>query len=86
MRAARVIGLGILFSFAGLVMVSVFSVMRITASLQPSGATGLSAIVAVLLEGLLEAVFSPITWLIIVIGFGAATWITRKTSKHTSTP
>jgi len=85
MRAARVIGLGILFSFAGFVIVSVFSIMRSTASLGTGAATGLSAIAAVLLEGLLEALFSPITWLIIVIGFVAATWLTRKTSRRMST-
>jgi hypothetical protein len=86
MRAAKVIGLGILFSFAGFVIVSVFSIMRSTASLETSHATGLSAMVAVLLEGLLEALFSPITWLVIVIGFATAIWVTRKRSNRTSTP
>lgn len=81
MRAAKVILLGILFSFAGFVIVAINSIIRSTASPEPSHATGLSAVVA----GLLEALFNPITWLIIVIGFVAATWVTRNTSKHTST-
>lgn len=85
MRAAKVIGLGIIFSFAGFVIVSVISIMRSTASFETSHATGLSAMVAILLEGLLEALFSPITWLVIVVAFVAAVWVTRKTSKPTST-
>jgi hypothetical protein len=50
MRAAKVIGLGIIFSFAGFVIVSVFSIVRGTATFETSHATGLSAMVAGLLE------------------------------------
>lgn len=81
MRAAKIIGLGTVFSFAGFVMVSVISVIRSTASPEPSHATGLSAIVG----GLIEAMFSPINLLVMVIGFGAAVWVTRNTNQ-TSTP
>ena len=81
MRAAKVIGLGILFSFAGFVILLVISIMRGTVSFETGHATGLSALVG----GIIEALFNPITWLVIVIGFVAATWVTRKTSKRTST-
>ena len=81
MRAAKVIGLGILFSFAGFIILSVISIMRGTVSFETGHATGVSALVG----GLIEAFFNPITWLVIVIGFVAATWVTRKTSKRTST-
>ena len=74
MRAAKMIGLWIIFSFAGFVIVSVISIMRSTASFETSHATAVSAIVG----GLIEALFSPVTWLVIVIGFVAATWVTRK--------
>ena len=77
MRAAKVIGLGILFSFVGFIMLLVISIMRSGVSFDtgPSHATGLSAVVG----GLIEALFSPMTLLVIVIGFGAAMWVTRKT-------
>jgi len=78
MRAAKVIGLGILFSFAGFVMLIVISITRGTVSSQTGHATGLSAVVG----GLIEALFTPITWLVIVVAFVAATWLTRKTSKR----
>jgi len=77
MRAAKVIGLGILFSLTGFVILSVTSSMRGPTSFQTSHATGLSAVVA----GIIEALFSPITWLVIVVAFVAATWVTRRTSK-----
>ena len=82
MRAVKVIGLGILFLFAGFLILLAISLMRITVSFGPSHAIGLSAVVA----GMIEALFSPITLLVIVVAFVAATWLTRKTSKHTSTP
>ena len=81
MRAAKMIGLWIIFSFAGFVIVSVFSIVRSTASFETSHAIALSAIIG----GLLEALLNPITLLVIVIAFVAATWVTRKTSKRTST-
>jgi len=80
MRTAKLILLGLLFSFAGFVMLSVISIMRTTADSE-SDAIGLSALVG----GILEALLSPITLLVILVGFGAATWLTRKTSKRTST-
>jgi len=80
MRAAKVIGLGILFSLTGFVILSVTSSMRGPTSLQTSHATGLSAVVT----GIIEARFSPITWLVIVVAFVAATWVTRRTSKRIS--
>jgi hypothetical protein len=81
MRAAKVIGLGILFSFVGFVMLLVISTMRSTASLEPANAIGLSAVVGGIIEGLLN----PISLLVIVVAFVAATWLTRKTSKSSST-
>jgi uncharacterized membrane protein len=69
------------FSFAGFVIWSVISIMRGTVSFETGHATGLSAMVG----GVIEALFSPITWLVIVVAFVAATWLTRKTSKRTST-
>jgi hypothetical protein len=81
MRAAKVIAPGIFFSFAGFVILLVISIMRGPVSFETGHATGLSAMVA----GVLEAFFSPITLLVIVISFVAATWVTRKTSKGTST-
>jgi len=56
----------------------VISALRGTTSVETSHATALSAMVG----GLIEAFFSPITWLVIVIAFVAATWVTRKTSKR----
>ena len=82
MRAAKVIGLGILFSFIGFVMLLVISIMRGSATFetQTSHATGLSAVVG----GIIEGLFNPLTWLVVVVAFVAATWVTRKTSKRTS--
>jgi hypothetical protein len=78
MRAAKVIGLGIFFSFVGFVILLIISIMRGMAN---SHAIGVSAMVA----GIIEALLSPITLLVIVVAFVAATWLTRKPSKHTST-
>jgi hypothetical protein len=86
MRTVKVILFGLLFSFAGFVMLTVISIMRGGVSggvsFEASHATGLSAVVG----GILEALFSPITLSVIVVAFAAATWLTRQTSKHTSTP
>jgi len=81
MRAAKVILLGIFFSFVGIVALLVISIVRGPVSFETGHATGLSAVVA----GMLEALFSPITLLVIVVAFVAATWITRRTSKSTTT-
>jgi uncharacterized membrane protein len=81
MQALKTIGLGVAFSFAGFAILSVISIMRGTVSFETGHATGLSAMVG----GVIEALFSPITWLVIVIAFAAATWVTGKTSKRTST-
>jgi len=80
MRAAKVIGLGIFFSLVGFVMLLVISMRRGGVSVETSHATGLSA----LLAGIIEALLSPITLLVIVIAFVAAIWLMRKTSKRTS--
>ena len=85
MRAAKVIGLGIFFSFVGFVMLLVISIMRGGVSggvsVETSHATGLSAVIA----GIIEALFNPLTLLVIVVAFVAATWVTRKTFKSSST-
>jgi hypothetical protein len=81
MRAAKVIGLGIFFSFIGFVILLVISIMRGTVSFETGHAIAVSAIVG----GMIQALFNPITWLLIVVAFVAATWLTRKTSKRTST-
>jgi hypothetical protein len=82
MRAAKVIGLGIFFSFVGFVMLLVISIIRGPVSFGTGHAIGLSAVVGGIIEGLLN----PISLLVIVVASVAATWLTRKTSKHTSTP
>ena len=78
MRAAKVVGLGILFSFVGLVMLLVIPVMLgglgVEVSVEGSHATGLSAVVG----GILEALLNPITGLVILVAFGAAFWLVRK--------
>jgi len=78
MRTTKVIGLGIFFSFVGFVMLLVISIMRrglgVGVGVEPSHATGLSA----LLGGIIEALFSPITLLVILVGFGAAFWLGRR--------
>lgn len=79
MQAIKTIGLGIAFSFAGFVTLLVISIMRSTVSFETGHATGLSALVG----GVIEALFSPIDWFVIVVAFVAATWVTRKTSKST---
>jgi len=81
MREAKVIGLGIFFSFAGFVALLLISIVRGPVSFESCHATGLSAVVA----GMIEALFSPITLLVIVVAFVAATWLTRKTSKSSPT-
>ena len=85
MRAAKVIGLGIFFSFVGFVMLLGISIMRGGVSggvsVETSHATALSAVVGGIIEGLLN----PISLLVILVAFVAATWITRKTSKSSPT-
>jgi len=81
MRAAKVILLGIFFSFVGIVALLVISIVRGPVSSETSHATGLSAVVG----GIIEGILNPIGLLVIVVAFVAATWLTRKTSKHTST-
>lgn len=44
-------------------------------------ATGLSTVVG----GIIEGLFNPMTWLVVIVAFVAATWVTRKTSRRTST-
>jgi hypothetical protein len=61
MRAAKVIGLGIFFSFVGFVMLLVFSIMRGPVSFGTGAATGLSAVVG----GIIGALFNPISLLVI---------------------
>jgi hypothetical protein len=80
MRVAKVMGLGIFFSFVGFVILLVISIMRGTVSFETGHATGVSAIVG----GMIEALFNPVTWLVIVVAFVAATCLTRKTSEGTS--
>jgi hypothetical protein len=75
MQALKTIGLGVAFSFAGFVILLVISIMRGTVIFETSHATGLSAVVG----GVIEALFNPINWLVIVVAFVAATWVTRKT-------
>jgi hypothetical protein len=81
MRAVKVILLGMFFSFVGFVSLLFISIIRGGVSVETGRATGLSAVVG----GILEALLSPITLLVIVVAFVAATWLTRK-SKRTSTP
>lgn len=80
MRVAQVIGLGIFFSFAGFVILVLISIAHRAASFETNHATGVSAVVG----GLIEALFNPVTWLVIVVAFVAATWLTRK-SQRTAT-
>lgn len=73
MRTAKVIGLGIFFSFVGFVMLLVISIMLggIRIETGPSHAIGLSALVV-------GIIFNPLTWLVILVGFGAAFWVVRR--------
>jgi predicted branched-subunit amino acid permease len=80
MRAAKAIGLGTFFSFVGFIILLFISTIRGMANLEPAHAIGVSAMVA----GMIEALFSPITLLVIAIAFVAATWLTRKTSESSS--
>ena len=80
MRALKAIGLGVAFSFAGFVILLVISIMRGSVSFETGHATALSAVVG----GVIEALFSPINLLVVVVAFVAAMWVTRKTSKRTS--
>jgi len=77
MRIFKGIALGLLFLFLGsigyLLIGIVIGILR--GPVQTSHATGLSA----LLAGLLEAtVFNPFYWLGIVLAFGLAFWITGR--------
>ena len=81
MRAFKVIALGIVFTAVGFLALIVISSMSGRASLQTGHATGLSAVRA----GLMEGFYSPITLLVVVVAFVAATWVTRKPSKRSST-
>ena len=81
MKALKTLGLGVAFSFAGFIILSVISTTRGTVSFETAHATGLSAV----LGGVIEALLSPMHWLVIVIAFVAARWVTRKSSKRTST-
>ena len=81
MRAVKVILLGICFSFVGFVILLVISLKQIMVGSETAHATGLSAVLA----GVLETLFSPITRLMIVIGFGGAMWVTRKSNTSTET-
>ena len=74
MQALKTIGLGVAFSFAGFVILLIISIMRGTMSFETGHATGLSALAG----GVIEALFSPITWLVIVVAFGAAFLLVRK--------
>jgi hypothetical protein len=76
MQALKTIGLGVAFSFAGFIILLVISIMRGTMSFETGHATGLSAMVG----GVIEALFNPITWLVIVMAFGAAFLLVRKTA------
>src|SRR6266481_3591875 len=83
MHNFKAIAFGLLFSVAGtvgyLLLGVVVSIIRgpVTITTGPSHATGLSAVLGGLLEGLLEAtVFNPFYWLGIVLAFGLAFWIT----------
>jgi hypothetical protein len=77
MRAAKVIGLGTLFSLIGFVAWIVISVMSGSVTVETGHATGLSAVVG----GIIEMLFSPITWLVVVVAFGAAFLVVRELPK-----
>lgn len=81
MRVIKVMGLGILFSLTGFVLLLVISPIRGPVSFETAHGIGLSAVVAGIIEGFLN----PISVLVVVVVFVAATWSTRKTSKHPST-
>lgn len=77
MRPAKVTGLAIFLSFAVFGTWLGISIISGTVSNEPAHATGLSAMVA----GILEA----FTWLVIAVAVAAALlWLTRK-SKRTTT-
>jgi hypothetical protein len=77
------VALGLLFSFLGSIGYLLIGIVIgiLHGPVQTSHATGLSA----LLAGLLEAtVFNPFYWLGIVLAFGLAFWITGKHRTATS--
>jgi hypothetical protein len=87
MQALKIVALGALFSVVGtvgyLLLCVLVGIIRggISISTGPSHATGLSAIVAGLVEG---TVFNPICWLVIALAFGLAFWLVRSRQKPKS--
>ena len=75
MRALKVIGLGLLFSFVGTIGYLLEGVLLSngpTVTTNPAHATGLSAVLGGLMEGTMEAtIFNP-------LAFGAAFWLIKK--------
>ena len=77
MRPAKVTGLAIFLSFAVFGIWLGISIMSGTVTAGPAHATGLSAMVA----GILEA----FTWLVIAVAFATALlWLTRKFKRTTT--
>jgi hypothetical protein len=76
MQTFKVIALGILFSFAGFLMLLFISIIRGKVRFETAHATGLSAMAG----GIIEGLFNPITWLVIVAAFGAAFLLVRRTA------
>ena len=87
MQTLKTVALGTLFSVVGIVGYFFLCVLigttsgGIFISTGPSHATGLSAIVAGLVEG---TVFNPICWLVIALAFGLAFWLVRSRQKPKS--
>ena len=65
MRTLKVIGLTVFFSLVGFVICLFISIMLrgVSVSVEPGHATGLSAVIG----GIVEAFFSPLTWLVILV-------------------
>ena len=83
MQIFKGVALGLLFSFLGSIGYLIIGIVIgiLDGPVQTSHATGLSAVLA----GLLEAtVFNPFYWLGIVLAFGLAFWITGKSRKSHS--
>jgi hypothetical protein len=76
MQTFKVIALGLLFSFILFVICIFVSIISGGLRIETGHAIGLSAVVG----GIMEGFFSPLTWLVILMSFGAAFWLVRRSA------
>jgi hypothetical protein len=80
MRILKTFGLGTSFLFAALFAYVVIAVMRggVQVETGPAHATGVSAIIAGLLEAAISTILNVRFWLLVLVAYGAAFWIVRR--------